>query len=80
MNQREFFEKSGEIQYYLQEAQNQLEEAVNILGDAIWYCRESTSIDDGDRNYNLSREAFNILEEVRQIHNYWQSIYDEDNE
>lgn len=77
MNQHERFRKSGELEFQIHDSVKMLEQGVELLNKASWYCREVGSVYDGNRNKNVNDESFILLERIKELHSYWLSVYDE---
>ena len=77
MDQKERFRKSGDIEYQIHEAVGMLEQGIELLNKASWYCRETSNVSDGNRNENINNEVYILVERIKDLHNYWQNTYDE---
>jgi hypothetical protein len=77
VNQMERFKKSGELEFQIYDSVNMLEQGIELLNKAAWYCREVGNVYDSNRNKNLNDDVFITLEKIKELHNYWSNVYDE---
>lgn len=74
MNQTERFKRTGEIEEQIHNTSEMLQEGIELLHKAGWYCREVGHTSDS-RNKALNDQTFLLLEQIKEVYGYWQTEY-----